>query len=231
LFKGWRSPVYGQFLFNAIVFSVEGQANRELARISPFFAEAELARSATSGMVAGGIQAFVCGPIELIKTRQQVSGIGAMTKRKKEWQVARDIVRTEGARGLTRGLGLTIIREVPAFGSYFFAYETFYKYGNQHCPAYPTAVTMFAGGMAGVACWVFSYPSDVIKTRMQADGLNGVKQYRNTWHCYQMAKMEGGSMFNPRSAFWVGFCPTALRAFPVNAITFTVVDWMANTLL
>ena len=68
--------------------------------------------------------------------------------------------------------------------------------------------------MAGVACWVFSYPSDVIKTRMQADGLNGVKQYRNTWHCYQMAKMEGGSMFNPRSAFWVGFCPTALRAFP-----------------
>ena len=36
-------------------------------------------------MVAGGIQAFVCGPIELIKTRQQVSGIGAKTvKRKKE---------------------------------------------------------------------------------------------------------------------------------------------------
>jgi hypothetical protein len=58
------------------------------------------------------------------------------------WQVARDIVRNEGVRGLTRGLGLTIIREVPAFGSYFFAYETFYKYGNQHYPAYPTAVTM-----------------------------------------------------------------------------------------
>ena len=25
LFKGWRSPVYGQFIFNAIVFSIEGQ--------------------------------------------------------------------------------------------------------------------------------------------------------------------------------------------------------------
>ena len=25
-----KSPVFGQFLFNAIVFSVEGQANREL---------------------------------------------------------------------------------------------------------------------------------------------------------------------------------------------------------
>ena len=109
-------------------------------------------------MVAGGIQAFVCGPIELVKTRQQVSGIGTKTKRKKEyasflnpsckfintsrWHVAREIVRQEGARGLTRGLGLTIIREVPAFGSYFFAYETFYKYGNIYCPNYPTLITM-----------------------------------------------------------------------------------------
>ena len=43
-------------------------------------------------MVAGGIQAFVCGPIELIKTRQQVSGIGAMTKRKKELVASQLIV-------------------------------------------------------------------------------------------------------------------------------------------
>ena len=141
--------------------------------------------------------------------------------------MARDIFRSEGARGLCRGLGLTFIREVPAFGSYFFAYETFYKYGNIYTPNWPALVTMvvkvealvgkfvqFAGGMAGVACWLFSYPTDVIKTRMQADGLDGVKLYRNTWHCYQVTKAEAGSMFNPRSAFWVGFCPTALRAFP-----------------
>ena len=70
--------------------------------------------------------------------------------------MARDIVRTEGARGLTRGLGLTIIREVPAFGSYFFAYETFYKYGNQHCPAYPTAVTM-------VSDWALTHTGTVVR--------------------------------------------------------------------
>ena len=68
--------------------------------------------------------------------------------------------------------------------------------------------------MAGVNCWVFSYPTDVIKTRMQADGVGGVNRYRNTWHCYQVTKAEAGTVFNPRSAFWVGFAPTALRAFP-----------------
>ena len=56
--------------------------------------------------------------------------------------MARDIFRSEGARGLCRGLGLTFIREVPAFGSYFFAYETFYKYGNIYTPNWPALVTM-----------------------------------------------------------------------------------------
>jgi solute carrier family 25 carnitine/acylcarnitine transporter 20/29 len=48
LYKGWKSPVFGQFLFNAIVFSVEGESNRCLKKID-FFAQNELARSASSG--------------------------------------------------------------------------------------------------------------------------------------------------------------------------------------
>ena len=58
------------------------------------------------------------------------------------WDVAREVVRSEGAIGLSRGLGLTILREVPAFGAYFFAYETFYKYGNIYAPDWPALVTM-----------------------------------------------------------------------------------------
>lgn len=48
LFKGWKSPVFGQFLFNAIVFSVEGQANRFLTENSKHMRENELIRSASS---------------------------------------------------------------------------------------------------------------------------------------------------------------------------------------
>ena len=51
-------------------------------------------------------------------------------------------MRSEGAIGLSRGLGLTVLREVPAFGAYFFAYETFYKYGNIYAPDWPALVTM-----------------------------------------------------------------------------------------
>ena len=58
------------------------------------------------------------------------------------WEVAREVVRSEGVIGLSRGLGLTVLREVPAFGAYCFAYETFYKYGNFYAPNWPALVTM-----------------------------------------------------------------------------------------
>lgn len=161
------------------------------------------------------------------------------------WDVAREVVRSEGVIGLSRGLGLTVLREVPAFGAYFFAYETFYKYGNVYAPDWPALVTMvksrllikkaqpvgifqFAGGMAGVNCWIFSYPTDVIKTRMQADGIDGVNRYRNARHCFQLTKAEAGTIFNPRSAFWVGFAPTALRAFPGKTLRTRFMNYVSN---
>jgi solute carrier family 25 carnitine/acylcarnitine transporter 20/29 len=184
-------------------------------------------------MIAGGVQSFICGPIELVKTQLQVSGVGKSSKQhkqKKEWQVARDIVKADGIRGLGRGMGLTIAREVPAFGAYFLGYEYFYKHGTNLFPDWQFTVTMFAGGMAGVCCWCASYPQDVIKTRMQADGVVGKPKYKNFIHCYNVTRLEG-SLFNPYSAFWRGFGATAIRAFPVNAITFTVVDVMATNLI
>lgn len=96
-------------------------------------------------MIAGGVQSFICGPIELVKTQLQVSGVGKSSKQhkqKKEWQVARDIVNSHGIRGLGRGLGLTIAREVPAFGAYFLGYEFFNKYGNIFYPDWQMSVTM-----------------------------------------------------------------------------------------
>ena len=98
-------------------------------------------------MVAGGVQSAVCGPIELVKTRLQVSGVGQSAKthkQKKEWQMAREIVQQEGVRGLGRGMGLTIAREVPAFGAYFVGYEYF----SWLCNYYPKITGSSADGAA-----------------------------------------------------------------------------------
>ena len=43
------------------------------------------------------------------------------------WSCAVNIWRQEGVVGLCRGLGSTFFREVPSFGVYFGAYDTFCK--------------------------------------------------------------------------------------------------------
>jgi len=151
-------------------------------------------------------------------------------KPKSELQVAREIIKKQGYRGLTRGLGLTVMREVPSFGAYFFCYQWFYSNGLYLFPENPLSVIMFAGGMAGVGCWAVSYPTDVLKTRWQADGADGKFKYSNLSQCFR-ATAKNGAIYNPKSTFWTGFGATAFRAFPVNAITFTVVNFMANFLM
>ena len=80
---------------------------------------------------------------------------------------------------------------------------------------------MLAGGAAGSVSWVVVYPVDVLKTRMQSDGVNGPAKYKNALHCLRESlKMEGHSFLTR------GITSTIIRAFPTNAVTFTVVSWI-----
>lgn len=92
----------------------------------------------------------------------------------------------------------------------------------------------FYGGLAGEALWVSSYPFDVVKSKMQSDGFgfgsgagNGVGQqrYRNMRDCFaQTWRAEGFR------GFWRGIGPTLVRAMPVSAGTFAVVELVMRAL-
>jgi len=43
---------------------------------------------------------------------------------------------------------------------------------------------MLAGGVAGLASWVFLYPVDFVKTKIQSQDLEN-KIYRNSYHCFR----------------------------------------------
>ena len=73
---------------------------------------------------------------------------------------------------------------------------------------------MLAGGLSGMACWAISYPFDVVKTRVQIEGM-GKRAYSGMVDCFvQTYKTEGVR------AFFKGLAPTLARAFPCNAATF-----------
>jgi len=71
-----------------------------------------------SGGVAGTTLWTIIFPADVIKSRQQVSGVSEPLFRS-----GLNIARSEGALALYNGLTPTLIRTFPATGALFFAYE------------------------------------------------------------------------------------------------------------
>lgn len=117
-----------------------------------------------------------------------------------------------------RGFWPTLAREVPAFSVYFASYEWMTRGAAQ----VPTWQLLLAGGAAGTLSWVITYPVDVVKSRVQADG---VGRYSGALHCLRTSLAAEGPAFLFR-----GLSSTVLRAFPTNAATFAAVAWTMRLL-
>ena len=76
------------------------------------------------------------------------------------------VLKSEGWIGLlTRGLDVTLAREVPSNIVYFVVYGLLMQTSMKENIG--IWASMVAGAAAGMACWVPVYPIDVVKTRMQ----------------------------------------------------------------
>ena len=84
-----------------------------------------------------------------------------------------------------------------------------------------------AGGLGGVSYWLATYPLDMIKTRIQADSLDPAKrQYKGFLDAYGQIARSGGT-----SAFFRGFAPCMIRAFPANAVWYVCLVVVCNVCL
>ncbi|XP_035534843.1 mitochondrial basic amino acids transporter [Morone saxatilis] len=216
LYKGIGSPMMGLTFINAIVFGVQGNAMRKLGHDTP-------TNQFLAGAAAGAIQCVICCPMELAKTRMQMQGTGEKKSSRKLYKNSLDclarIYNREGLRGINRGMVTTLIRETPGFGVYFLTYDVLTRsLGCEPDDRYMILKLLFAGGMAGIASWLSTYPVDVIKSRLQADGVGGVHQYSSIADCVRQSVRREGYM-----VFTRGLTSTLLRAFPVNAATFATV--------
>uniref|UniRef100_A0A1Y1KAE3 Mitochondrial basic amino acids transporter n=1 Tax=Photinus pyralis TaxID=7054 RepID=A0A1Y1KAE3_PHOPY len=207
LYKGMASPLLGVAGINAIVFGVYGNTQRYSSDPN------SLVSHCMAGVLAGLVQTSICSPMELVKTRVQIAGDNL-----KPLECLKSIYKTEGVRGVFRGLGITAVREAPAFATYFVTYE--YLTRSEDNTRTSTATMLMAGGLAGCASWAIVYPVDVVKSRLQIDGMNGAPKYKSAWDCCRKSIASEGYAFLTR-----GLTPTLIRAFPTNAACFTAVTW------
>ena len=134
------------------------------------------------------------------------------------------IYRTFGIRGLFQGGTSVLLRDVPGFVTYFTSYEILLDLGSHGSRdnVGPLA-TIIAGGLAGMISWASTFPLDVVKSRMQADGSGGKLKYSGMTDCILKTYSTGGVR-----SFFRGIGPTLLRAFPTNAVIFPIYTFVSR---
>ncbi|KAI9080643.1 hypothetical protein K1719_037400 [Acacia pycnantha] len=125
--------------------------------------------NAGAGAAAGAIAAtFVC-PLDVIKTRLQVHGLPPGQKGRVIFTSLQNIVRTEGFRGMYRGLSPTIIALLPNWAVYFTVYGQLKGlfFSQDGCKQLSTVENMVAAAGAGAATTFSTNPLWVVKTKLQ----------------------------------------------------------------
>ncbi|XP_078407044.1 solute carrier family 25 member 48-like isoform X3 [Cetorhinus maximus] len=237
-FKGLSFPLASVAVYNSVALGVYGNAQRYICQYrhgdnghqSPALSDVAAA-SAVVGLVTVGIGA----PVDLVKIRLQMQtqsvrpaklnlvGASAIHSLALNDQplyrgpvhcISR-ILRNEGIVGLYRGVGAMYLRDVPGYCLYFVPYMLLCDWMT---PVGSTAPNLFcvwlAGGVAGTISWGTATPMDVVKSRLQADGVSETR-YKGIVHCIQQSYRKEGL-----NVFFKGAALNAIRGFPMSAAMF-----------
>lgn len=143
-----------------------------------------------SGFITGSIIGIISNPFEYYKVREQ----------------NKLPIEYFSRNSFLKGLQYTVIRESIATGVYFSSYYTLKEYNIN---------TFISGGLSGVFSWIFTYPIDTIKTRIQTND----EFIFNKNHNIGITSLFNKNLFNG-----MGYCLS--RSFIVNSFTFIIYEYL-----
>ncbi|XVE65290.1 hypothetical protein DITRI_Ditri07aG0169000 [Diplodiscus trichospermus] len=232
LYKGMGAPLATVAAFNAVLFTVRGQMEA-LLRSQPG-APLTVSQQVICGAGAGVAVSFLACPTELIKCRLQAQSAladsgsaGVAVKYGGPMDVARHVLRSEGGvRGLFKGLVPTLAREVPGNAAMFGVYEAVKQYmaGGTDTSKLGRGSLIIAGGLAGAACWLSVYPTDIVKSVIQVDDYKNPK-YTGSINAFRRILASEGV-----KGVYKGFSPAIARSVPANAACFLAYEVARSSL-
>lgn len=194
--------------------------------------EASMTLSPLERLVAGGFAGMIASsmvyPIEVVKTMLTMypgkySGIAGAFK---------GVLTEVGPKGLYAGLGPTLIAMFPYVGVEFMIYETCKiaietflgtdEDGAVSEVVLPIIISLGLGALAGAAAQTSAHPLDVIRKRLQIQGINGNPVlYKNTIDCaIGVANKEG------MGALYRGLGPACVATIPGTGIAYITYEFM-----
>lgn len=176
-----------------------------------------------AGAIARVGSATVISPVELIRTKLQ--------SQKQSYRELTDCIRlaveAEGWRSLWRGLGPTLLRDVPFSAMYWYNYERVKSFLCQrnNTPEPTFSISFISGALSGSIASIVTLPFDVVKTRRQVElgelqAKNLSCQGSSTFRCMRLIVAEQGF-----SGLFAGFLPRLIKVAPACAIMISTYEF------
>ncbi|KAM6196353.1 solute carrier family 25 member 48 isoform 1-T1 [Sarcoramphus papa] len=200
-------PLASIAVYSSVVFGVFSNTQRLLSQLrhgDPSRTPA-LADVALASMVAGFVSVGIGSPVDLVKIRLQMQTqpyIKANIKLEPTVPGSpvyrgpihcfRTVLQKEGIAGIYRGAGAMLLRDVPGYCLYFIPYTFFCGWITPDGNISPNPASIWlAGGVAGAISWGTATPMDVVKSRLQADGVY-LNKYKGTLDCILQSYQHEG---------------------------------------
>lgn len=223
LYAGTVPSLAAQIAENSVLFLGYGVCQKLVAKVTgkSKISELSIIENAVSGSFAAILSSFVLCPTELVKCRLQAmketqdKSISKTSYHIGPLELTRNILKSEGVRGLFHGLVPTFVREVPGYFFFFGGYEIsrqFFTPPGKSKDDIGAVKTIICGGIGGVSLWVAIFPSDVIKSRVQVGAISSKLSFIQM--VLKIARTEG------IRALYKGLGPTILRTFPATGALF-----------
>lgn len=160
-----------------------------------------------SGLISGSTSMIIIYPFETIKTH--------LSLQKGNYNNPYEVIKSLGIKNLYKGLGTSIIGYGPftaiSFTSYRY-YKSIYNNDNEYGK-------IFLGGMSGITALSLTYPTDLIRKRLQVQGFRGTPKYKGIIDCVKyIVKNEGvGGLYKGLTASYIKVFPTiAIQLYSIE---------------
>lgn len=169
--------------------------------------------STKQNFLAGGLAGIVAMaciyPLETIRTR--ISMQMCHSHYQNPWRAFRSMSFGE----LYGGLRMSLLGFGP-FSALSFAFYHGYKDHFTLNHYEPNTIKLLSGGLSGLSAITFTYPSDLIRRRLQMQGFDtNVPTYNGIIDCLRKMYKQGGVR-----EWYRGLLPTYVRIFPCLAVQF-----------
>ena len=259
LFRGLAVPLFSTSLTRSLTVSIYTNCKPMVSSIVPSFDIVSIENQETkrfiqnypvsflSGVCAGALISLFACPFELTKIFQQIVLVvnrdGNFMKEKSKLptrvvEIARNIVKYEGLKGLYSGYRFHVVRDGFSAGIFYSVYETVKltlqaklnqskALSDKEKSSLGALCVPLSGAISGSLSWVLVYPIDTVKANYQKDVLRNIIRAK-----MGLSKLE----IKPKKIEYInremykGFGPSITRSVGVTMIFFSAFEYFMKNI-